>query len=78
MLCIVEDNGIGRQQARKNKNLNVDKRKSHGIDITLKRIDMYNREHQLETEVVITDLKDHMGSASGTRVEIPIAWVESF
>ncbi|HEU4471806.1 MAG TPA: histidine kinase, partial [Flavisolibacter sp.] len=76
--CIVEDNGIGRAKAKDMSKDLIYKRKSHGIDITLKRIELFNRESGFNASVVITDLYDADGNPSGTRVEIPIAWQESF
>ena len=46
--------------------------KSHGIEITLKRISLFNKLHGKKAEVEITDL------AQGTKVEIPLAWEDSF
>ncbi|MGB8194542.1 MAG: hypothetical protein WCF67_21600 [Chitinophagaceae bacterium] len=47
--------------------------KSHGIEITLKRIELFNNEHGKEGSVEITDV-----AGGGTRVKIPVAWEESF
>lgn len=78
ILCVIEDNGIGRQQAKLNKPDHTRHRKSHGIDITLKRIELFNKEHGFNSSVQITDLKNTEGKAAGTRVEIPVALEESF
>jgi hypothetical protein len=53
-------------------------RKSHGIDITLKRIELFNKEYEFNGTVQIIDLKTPAGTAAGTRVEIPVALEESF
>jgi hypothetical protein len=78
ILFAIEDNGIGRQQARVNKPDHTVHRKSHGIDITIKRIELFNKEHAFDSAVKITDLKNTEGDAAGTRVEIRIALEESF
>lgn len=78
LLLLIEDNGIGRQQAKKHKLPAQEKHKSHGIDITLKRIELFNKEHHFEGRVTLIDLKEEAGNAAGTRVEIPLAWEESF
>jgi len=78
LYCIVEDNGIGRIQAKKNKPMEAVNRKSHGIDITQKRIELFNKEHDYTGHVHIIDLEDATGRSTGTRVEIPVAWQESF
>jgi ligand-binding sensor domain-containing protein len=73
LLCTVEDNGIGRAKARSMKKDYLTKHKSHGIDITLKRIALFNKEHGKEASVQIDDLP-----SGGTTVSIPVAWEESF
>jgi sensor histidine kinase YesM len=78
LLCTIEDNGIGRKKAMTNKKLSPKNRKSHGIEITLKRIELFNKENNINPPVVITDLIDSKGNACGTRVEITLALSESF
>lgn len=73
LLCTVEDNGIGRENAKALKKNHLVKHKSHGIEITLKRIELFNKEHGKEETVLITDI-----AGGGTKVEIPVAWEESF
>ncbi len=73
LLCTVEDNGIGREKAKELKKSFLVKHKSHGIEITLKRIELFNKEHGKELNVAITDIPE-----GGTRVAIPVAWEESF
>jgi hypothetical protein len=48
LLCTVEDNGIGRTKARLLKKEYLTRHKSHGIPITLKRIELFNKEHGKE------------------------------
>ena len=72
LLIIIEDNGIGRQRSATIRNQSFSLHKSHGIEITLKRISLFNKVHGKNAEVEITDL------AQGTRVEIPLAWEDSF
>lgn len=74
---IVEDNGVGRS-AKKQKAPQRMHRKSHGMDITLKRIELFNKEHNFEAAVHIVDLFYADGSAAGTRVEIPLFAEERF
>jgi ligand-binding sensor domain-containing protein len=74
IVCSIEDNGIGREKAKLNKKQDGVKRESHGMEITLKRIDLFNRENGLIDAVKIIDLKD----PTGTKVIIPLALVESF
>jgi ligand-binding sensor domain-containing protein len=67
LLCAIEDNGIGRENAASFKN---EITTSKGIDITVKRLMDFNR--STEPPAVYTDLKDEMGNALGTRVVIRI------
>ena len=78
LLCTIEDNGIGRKKALANKLHSPQKQKTHDIETTLNRIELFNKEHNINTPVIITDLIDSNGNAAGTRVEITLAWVESY
>ena len=68
ILCIIEDNGIGREKALEIKRLKKQKHKSHGTNITHKRIESINKLFDKNFEVEFTDLKDDKGNATGTRV----------
>jgi hypothetical protein len=74
LLCTIQDNGIGREAAKKIREKSGYSRKSHGMEITMKRIELFNREHGIEEKVAVFDLEN----GSGTRVEIPLAFLESF
>lgn len=76
--CSIEDNGIGRENAKKIKERSGYNRKSHGMEITLKRIELFNKDHGVKQNVSITDLYTADGSSAGTRVDILLAYVESF
>jgi hypothetical protein len=76
--CTIGDNGIGRVAAKKIRQSSGFSRKSHGMEITLKRIELFNKEHGVNENVIITDLVAPDGSAAGTRVEIPLAYLNSF
>jgi ligand-binding sensor domain-containing protein len=73
LVCVVEDNGIGRAKAseiRVQKPGN--KKKSMGMQITRDRMEMINKLYNTSTSLQITDLSDENGQASGTRVELII------
>ena len=74
LLYTIEDNGIGRQKAMELKSKQVLKKKSYGMQITADRIDIINRIQQMNASVLIEDLKDTAGNATGTKViiEIPL------
>lgn len=74
----VEDNGIGRAAAAKLSAESALKKESHGMAITGKRIELFNREHGMEGAAVRVEDLAHDGQAAGTRVTIPLAFVEAF
>jgi ligand-binding sensor domain-containing protein/anti-sigma regulatory factor (Ser/Thr protein kinase) len=79
MLCyLIEDNGIGREAARKRSMDGALRRQSHGMDITVKRITLFNRENGTDREIQITDKHDAAGNPVGTVVKVFLAYVEGF
>jgi LytS/YehU family sensor histidine kinase len=66
----IEDNGIGRQQSEKIKELNKGQHLSLGQLITENRIKLYN--NGMNESVKITDLVNSKNEAAGTRVEITL------
>lgn len=75
IICTIYDNGIGRTNAKLlRNNANTEKRKSHGMEITLKRIDLFNKENNLQESVKIIDLEN----PTGTQVIISLAFSESY
>ncbi|MEZ5055789.1 MAG: histidine kinase [Saprospiraceae bacterium] len=81
LLCIIQDDGIGREAARK-KNENDPRKKGHksmGTKITHERLAILNNQKDTEEAdfVKIIDLRDDFsGKACGTRVEIKIPITE--
>jgi LytS/YehU family sensor histidine kinase len=71
LLCIIEDNGIGREKAKELQEDSIMKNKSMGMKITEERLRLLSKEH-LQQLVQVTDLKDVSGQALGTRVVINI------
>ena len=69
---IIEDNGVGRQQAQQYKQKNKPYHKSVGMKITEERIHIFNRQTGSNGSVVITDLYDEKKKPLGTRIEITI------
>ena len=68
--CSIEDNGIGRQQAKALQAASVMQRKSYGMQITEDRLKALGRIKG--SQVTIVDLKNELGEASGTKVIINI------
>ena len=73
LLCVVQDNGIGRQKAQEIKaQKSTNRKRSMGMQITQDRIEMINKLYDTNTSMKITDLQDNEGNAEGTRVELVI------
>jgi len=72
LLCMIVDNGIGREASME---INQTKEISHrslGTKITESRIDLINMLYGTHLKTIYTDLKDENGLAAGTMVEIQI------
>jgi tetratricopeptide (TPR) repeat protein len=65
------DDGIGRERAAEFKSKSAT-HKSHGLKVTSQRIDMMNKLNSTGAQVHIFDLKDDLGHATGTKVELII------
>ncbi len=68
----IEDNGVGREEAKRLKSKSATKHKSHGMKITEERIAIVNRIYNVKAKVVIEDLAGHNGSNYGTRVSLTL------
>jgi LytS/YehU family sensor histidine kinase len=69
--CVIEDNGIGREKALALNEKSVLKRKSMGLKITEERLRLLGKAG-LQQLIRITDLKDALNHALGTRVDVTI------
>jgi ligand-binding sensor domain-containing protein len=78
--CIIEDNGIGREKAKKIWKYKTKKHNSSGLKITEERLNMWvNQQRTVEEKIdcfKIIDLKDENGNAAGTRVEMILGKIE--
>lgn len=72
LVCIVEDNGIGRQESIKINLKKSVKHKSHGMKLTKDRLEIISRDKKQKPDLQIKDLYDADGNATGTRVVITI------
>ena len=70
MRCIIEDNGIGRQAAAKQKEGSITHHRSRGMSVTTQRLEILNRSKRHKTHAKITDLYDAGQHPAGTRVEL--------
>ncbi|HEY1202117.1 MAG TPA: histidine kinase, partial [Niastella sp.] len=70
LVCILEDNGVGRKAAMKYKSISPINYQSKGMSLTADRIDMFNKEHAQKISMQIDDLEDDEQNALGTRLTI--------
>jgi ligand-binding sensor domain-containing protein/putative methionine-R-sulfoxide reductase with GAF domain len=70
----VEDNGVGRQEAQLLKGKFNSHKKSHGMRITAKRLDMVNKIYKVDAKVHIEDLKYQEGKSAGTSVTLEMKY----
>jgi tetratricopeptide (TPR) repeat protein len=69
---VIEDNGIGRNQAEEYNKLNKLHHKSVGMKITEDRLKLFNKEENLNGHIKIIDLYNDDEKSIGTRVEVKI------
>ena len=70
VLCIIQDNGIGREASTK---FNLNKRyKSFATDANLNRLELLNQNFKNKIRSEIIDLKDEQGNSAGTKVKLII------
>lgn len=69
--CVIEDNGVGRDKALELEKRAVTTRKSMGLQITEERLRLFSKK-EMQRLINITDRKDSVDRALGTRVDINI------
>ena len=70
LVCVLEDNGVGRKAAMEYKSISPINYQSKGLSLTADRISMFNQEHSEKIDMVIEDLEDNFHNSLGTRVTI--------
>lgn len=76
ILCVVEDNGVGRRYSERKKIEAGGAHKSYGMSITKRRLEMLGQLSNDDFSVEIIDLYDDRGDPAGTRVNITISFHE--
>ena len=72
ILCIIEDDGVGRTKAEEMKSLSATRYKSMGMGITKDRIEIMNKMDALGISAEVIDKYDTDGASAGTRVVLRI------
>ena len=75
LLCVVEDNGVGRKHSEIMKQ-KTGSHKSYGMSITRRRLEMLSRISNNDFSVEIEDLQNENGEPAGTRVNIVISYYD--
>ncbi|MCR9181689.1 MAG: histidine kinase [Flavobacteriaceae bacterium] len=70
LVCEIDDNGIGREASQKLKPFLKSEKKSRGIEVTQKRLQIQNEGD--DNNITIIDKVDENGEAAGTKVIIKI------
>lgn len=74
LLCVIEDNGVGRQYSETMKKRAGGFHKSYGMSITRRRLEMLSKISNEDFSVEIIDLYDDDNKPEGTRVNIVISY----
>ena len=72
LVCVVEDNGIGRKRSAELKQQQVISRSSVGMSLTEQRLKLTHQPGERSPSIDIEDLYDSKGEAAGTRIYIII------
>ncbi|TAI47209.1 sensor histidine kinase [Flagellimonas allohymeniacidonis] len=72
VICEIDDTGIGRTASQKNNTLAKKGRKSHGMNISEKRLELLSKETSGKKKIEIIDKYDPEGNPAGTKVIIII------
>lgn len=70
----IEDNGVGREEAKRLKSKTATTQKSHGMKITAERIAIANKVYNVNATVKITDLHNETDNQTGTRVLLTLKY----
>jgi len=70
LICVIEDNGVGRKLAAQYKSLNPIEYQSKGMSLTADRLELINRNIKNKIEVRIDDIELESGASAGTRVTV--------
>lgn len=72
IICSIEDNGVGRAAAQRTSTYSKREKKSRGMEITGKRLELFGQSELGRNSIEITDKFDSNGHPSGTKVVIRI------
>lgn len=76
LCCIISDDGIGREKAAELKTKSAEKEKSMGLTITAQRLELLNRNKNVQALYRIEDVLDENKNVAGTKVILKIGYEE--
>lgn len=74
LLCVIEDNGVGRRYSEKLKEMTGGGHKSYGMSITRRRLEMLSKISNDDFSVDVIDLYDDNNKPEGTMVSIVLGF----
>ncbi len=77
LLCVIEDDGVGREKAAGMFSKSAGKEKSMGLKITTERLALLNREKNFTSFYKIEDILNDEKEVSGTRIHLKIKHIET-
>ncbi|HVG40333.1 MAG TPA: histidine kinase, partial [Chitinophagaceae bacterium] len=72
--CTITDNGIGRKKAAELASKSAEKIKSLGLQLTEKRLALFNQDNTMQTSYTIEDILEPEGTICGTKVNLQIRY----
>ncbi len=72
LYCCIKDNGIGREKAKELSQKHFKTHKSRAIELTEKRLEIFQKQYSQETSITFKDLYHNDQTAAGTQVELYI------
>lgn len=70
LICVVEDNGVGRKERLDIKPLSGFKKESMGMRLTGERLQLISEMKNIKSHFLIDDLEDTLNNPKGTRVKV--------
>ncbi len=77
LICIIEDNGIGRENAMKLKNTAASGHQSKGIELVKKRIENLNTIYNTDIKVSVGDILEKNKTGTCVQIQLPLVYEEN-
>ncbi len=80
LVCTISDNGIGRKISQQYKSKTPIEYQSKGMELTFRRVEMFNKSHLSKISIQVNDLEDDQNMGIGTEVIIyfPLKEIQKF